>query len=56
MGDVRSAATFAESAHVESYRIGTGEYALDRTGRVVALLPYRFGPADELIVGAPVWR
>ena len=40
--------TFAESDQVESNRNGQGMYELDRSGRVVGLLPYRFDGDGEV--------
>jgi len=40
--------TFAEIDRVESVGSGRGMYVLDRTGKVIALLPYPIGPNGEV--------
>ena len=47
-GAIRGPTTFAESDRVTSPRDGPGMYALDRTGKFIARLPYLFGPDGEV--------
>ena len=47
-GAIRGPTTFAECDRVTSSRDGPGMYALDRTGKFIARLPYLFGPDGEV--------
>ena len=47
-GAIRGPWTFTESDGVASSRNGPGVYVLNRTGKVIALLPYLFGPDGEV--------
>ena len=47
-GAIRGPWTFTQGDWVRSFRDGPGMYLLDRTGKVVALVPHIYGPDGEV--------
>ena len=47
-GAIRGPATFTQEEGVRSFRDGPGMYLLDRTAKVIALVPHIIGPDGEV--------